>query len=169
MQKGWEFFALFSSRSYAELCLPYLGLCLLASIIGIISKGAQGEWANKGQECAFSIPDVRMEVKYWWANFKWEWRVIVRGLKLREILLQAAQFFQRDLGFEDWKALQRRRGQCWMNSRHRSWELCEGFWWADSNWRFGKERRKKRWCKYNNSYSCISKTENHPEMWKNIE
>lgn len=156
MQKSWKNFALFSRRSSVELCLPYLGLCLLPNIIGIISSSAQWEQENKGWKCAFSISDVMMEVKYWWANFKWELRVIIRGLKLKERLLQAAQFFQRELGFEDWKALWRRRGQCCINGRHRSWELHEGLWRACSNWMFEKERIKRRWCKYDN-YSCISK------------
>lgn len=169
MQKRWEIFALFSRRSYVELCLPYLGSCLLPDIIGIISRGAQWEQANKGRECAFSTPDVMIEVKYWWANFKWELRVIIRGLKLKERLLQAARFFQRELGFEDWEALRRRRGQCCTNGRHRSWELYGGSWWAHSNWRFEKEKIKRRWWKYDNNYSCLSKRENHPKLWKNTE
>lgn len=128
MQKRWESFALFSRRSCAALCLPCCGLCLLPSIVGIVSSGVQWEQANKGGECAFAMPDVMMEVKYWWANFKWELCVIIRGLKLKEWLLQAAQFFQREPGFEDWKAPWSIRGQCCVLTAHTesSWSFVVG-------------------------------------------
>lgn len=117
-------FLLFSRRSYVGLYLPHL--CLFPNITGIVFSSAQWEQANKGWERACFIPAAVMEVKYWWANFKWELCVIIRGLKLKERLLQAAWLFQRELGLRTEKLLPGRRGQRRVNSRNTSWELQEG-------------------------------------------
>lgn len=88
--------------------------------------------------------------------------MIIRGLKLKERLLQAAWLFQRELGLRTAKLCQVGEGSAVLTAETRAGSCTKA-----QNRRLGKERGKRRLYKYNNNSS--NKRENSPKMGDNAE
>lgn len=162
MQRRWGIFTSFSRRRYVGLCLPFLGLCLLPGVLGIISRGTQWEQANKRRECVLSTA-VMMEVKYWWPNFKWEFHVIIRGLKLKGRLWQPTQFFYGDWFWRTENPCEGQESSAVLTADTEADNFMKAYGGHTLIGGLKRKGERREWCKYDN-YSCTSKRENHPKM-----
>lgn len=91
--------------------------------------------------------------------------MIIRGLRLKERLLQAAWFFQGELGLKTEKLCQVEEGSAVLTAETQAGNFMKPH---NRHRRFEKERGKRRLNKYDNNYSS-NKRENSPKMGSNAE